>query len=108
MLRRRQKPRLLPPETKLLSEKGPPVSRSPQGVGRQAAFSNELVSSDRHLTNEDRARPDRAAHVHITADRNDIEIHLAQVSGDCDLMHRVRDGAILHPEAARAARIVAR
>ena len=49
-----------------------------------------------------------AARVDVAADRHDVAIDVAQIAGDRDLVHGIGDGAALDPEAARAARVVAR
>ena len=56
---------------------------------------------------EQRPAVDRAAPVHVVAERDDAEVHVTQVPGDRDLVHRLRDLAVLDPEAGGAARIVA-
>ena len=38
----------------------------------------------------------------------DAAQHVFEVAGDGDLVHRISDAAVLHPEAAGAARVVAR
>src|SRR2546430_17551832 len=60
-----------------------------------------------HLVEEQRAREDATAHVDVVAERYDVPVHGLQVSGDGDLVHRVGDRTVLHPEAARAARVIA-
>ena len=49
----------------------------------------------------------RALHVDVAAHRDDVAQHVAQVAGDRDLVHRIGDRAVLDPEAAGAARIIA-
>ena len=49
-----------------------------------------LLARDRHLADEHRAGADRAADIHIAADCDDVVIHLLQVAGDRDLLHRDR------------------
>src|SRR5437660_9930130 len=65
------------------------------------------LAGDCHLVEEQRAREDATAHVDVIAERHDVPVHGLQVSGDGDLVHRVGDRTLLHPEAARAARVIA-
>ena len=48
-----------------------------------------------------------AARVDIVADRRDTVRTCAQIAGDRDLGHRILNGAVFHPEAGGAARVVA-
>src|SRR5262245_7452603 len=66
-----------------------------------------LLASDSHLGKQDRARADRSAQIDVRTDTRDVAVHLLQVAGDGDLVHRIREGASLDPEAARTTRIVA-
>jgi len=94
-----------------------PVSRTRAAIAaassRYATWSMRLrgrrcssLPGNRHLAEQHRAGADTAAHVTIVAERHDVPVHGPQIAGDGDLVHRIRDGAALHPEAARAARVV--
>src|SRR5207253_10891554 len=65
------------------------------------------LAGDCQLVEEQRAREDATAHVDVIAKRHDVPVHGLQVSGDGDLVHRVGERPLLHPEAARAARAIA-
>src|SRR6266851_1549445 len=65
-----------------------------------------LVSRDRHFADEHRAGADSAADINIIAERNDVAIHLFQIAGNRDLVHREGNGPVLHPEPTRSARVV--
>src|SRR5215472_5020134 len=65
------------------------------------------LTGNRHFADEKRGGADRAAHIGIGAGGGDVEIHAFQVPGDGHLVHGVLDRAMLDPEAARAARIIA-
>ena len=53
------------------------------------------------------AAPDRTARVHVGADRGNPAVHVTQISGNGDLVHRIGDGAVLDPESAGAAGVIA-
>src|SRR5690606_17156773 len=54
-----------------------------------------------------RAGHDVRTAIDVVADGDDVGEHLAQVGCDRDFLHRVHDLAVLDPESARAARVVA-
>src|SRR6516164_3311194 len=68
----------------------------------------ELLAGDGHLADEQRACMNTAARIDIVPESNDVAVHIFEVSRDGDLVYGIRDRTVLHPEAARAAGIIAR
>ena len=64
-------------------------------------------AGDGHFLQQDRPHPRAAARIDVIAHRRDALEHVAQIAGDGDFRHRILNGAVLDPEAGRAARVVA-
>src|SRR5690606_12719236 len=72
---------------------------------RATAFAS--LTGDHHPFDQHRAGSHIAACFHVTAHRNDLTEHVAQVASDGHLLHRELDLAILDPVTTSTTRIIA-
>src|SRR5690606_4977375 len=76
-------------------------------VKNGAIRAGSALAGHGHAPDQHRADADVRAPVDVGTHRLDGLEDVLQAAGDGDLVHRVRDGAVLDPEAGRAAGIVA-
>src|ERR1700754_916730 len=86
---------------------GQPHVKATCGTWGARAPHGGLLACDRHLLDEPRPRQDMRAAVHVVADSDQVRVHVAEVGGDRDLLDRIGDLAVFHPEARGTAGIVA-
>src|SRR5262245_42649079 len=79
-----------------------PVDRSCGSLPRRA-----VSAADRHALDDHAARDLAAAERAIGPHRDDVAVHLGQAARDGDLFHRVMDLALLDPETAGPAGVIA-
>src|SRR5262249_54606875 len=82
-------------------------SPSPTWSPKCRARRYSSLTGNRHLADQEGGSADGAARVGIGADRGDVEVHALEIAGDGHFLHRVLNHAVLDPETARAARVVA-
>src|SRR5690242_11137244 len=71
------------------------------------SIASPSAARDRHALDQDRAAAVCAAHHGVTAGRGDAAEHVLQISRHGHLFDGKGDLAVLHPVAARSARVVA-
>src|SRR6185312_17075261 len=65
------------------------------------------ASRDGHSVDAECGRGGGAAKEKIAANRGDVAIHVLEIAGDGDLLHRIGQLAVLDPQASRALGVVA-
>ena len=82
------------------------AARISSAIARLRIRAPASIARDRHALDQDRAAAIGAAHHLVAAHGGDAAEHVLQVACHGDLLHRIRDLTVLHPEARRAARVV--